>query len=172
MVVVVIGTIGAIAVPRMVSASENAKATSLDASRVVFQKALDLYVEEHTGLSANQEADGSATNNQTTFVLRLTGPTDANGNPDAAGLYGPYLRAIPANSFASTRGVRLAGGTTARDYEWYFDTATNTIMPDQTRAVALPGGKGGKVGIASPGLGDQTTPDVGGQLPIDLQMVN
>ena len=167
MVVVVVGTIGAIAVPRMVSASENAKAASLEASRVVFQKALDLYVEEHAGLNANQEPDGSAGNDASAFAKRMTNATDASGRIDPQGLYGPYLRAIPVNTFAATQGVRLTGGASPRDYAWYFDSATNTIVPDQVRVVV----GSVRVGPGRSGTTEPATPE-GTQLPIETGMAN
>ncbi len=137
MVVVVIGTVGAIAVPRMASASENSKAESLEASRVIFQKALDLYVEEHGGLNANQGPDGSATNNLVAFVRRITSTSDGLSNPDAQGIYGPYLREIPRNPYAAAQTVRFDGPAAPQDRAWRFDTATNTIMPDQVRQVQI-----------------------------------
>ncbi|MFN0010359.1 MAG: hypothetical protein ACKVS8_01815 [Phycisphaerales bacterium] len=147
MVVVVIGTVGAIAVPRMASATENAKAESLEASRVTFQKALDLYVEEHGGLNANQGPDGSAGNDLVAFVRRMTSTSDGLSNPDAQGIYGPYLREIPRNPYAATQTVRFDGPTTPQNRAWRFDTATNTIVPDQGQEVKIiRGGKHVKVG--------------------------
>ena len=162
MVVSVLGTVGAIAVPRMASASENAKAESLEASRVIFQKALDLYVEEHAGLNANHEPDGSASNDLVSFVRRVARTSDALGTPDAQGIYGPYLRDVPRNSFAATQAVRFDGPTAPQNFAWRFDTATNTITPDQGQEVhIIRGGSRIKVGTFGVSAG-------GGEDPIQI----
>ncbi len=163
------GVVGAIAVPRMVSASENSKAEGLHASAAALQRALDLYVEEHGGLNANQNPDGNPTNVPLTFIRRLTRPTDAAGNIDPQGMFGPYLRELPANLFTTNQSVRFDGATTPQNFAWRFDTNTNTITPDQAKSVEVVRG-GTKV---KAGGGTLTIIDVGGgggggTLPDDL----
>lgn len=134
-VVVVIGVIGAIAIPRMASAATNSKIAALEADQTALQRALNLYAVEHSGLTPNHNADGSVAGDSAAFIARLTSRTDELGRPDAHGLFGPYLRALPTNPFASAQALRLDGDPTAQDSAWRFDTATNTIAPDQLRLV-------------------------------------
>lgn len=89
-VVVILGTIGAIALPRMSHAGQNADEKALAGDMAVWRNALDLYQADH---------GGAYPKDNTTLAAQLTGYTDASGEvsstKDAAHPFGPYLRGIP-----------------------------------------------------------------------------
>lgn len=130
MVVVIIGTVAAIAVPRFMNASQRSSAAAKAADLAVLQRAIDHYTAEHfescpaigpTGLSTDAAE----------FILRLTGKTLLNGKPDANGLYGPYLREFPANPANGKATLRINGLTAGRNnHGWRYDSARRLIEPD------------------------------------------
>ena len=88
-VVVILGAIAAIAIPRLGRASSGAASSALKQDLAVMRKALDMFVAEHHGLAptlANIEK-------------QLTEYTDIHGDPlptkDSTHIYGPYLKKIP-----------------------------------------------------------------------------
>ena len=99
-VVTIIGILASIAVPRMTTASSNAKANALQATLANVRKAIDVYYAEH-GKYPGYTA-GTNTPNDTAFVDQLLLYSDAVGNtndaPTAVFKYGPYLRSpFPRN---------------------------------------------------------------------------
>ena len=72
---------------------EQALLTDLDAVRQAIQQ----YKEDHDGAWPGTHAGAAS---ETTFVRHLTRRSDARGNPDSNGAFGPYLSAgIPPNPF-------------------------------------------------------------------------
>ena len=86
-VIVIIGIIAAIAVPRFSTATSNANAKQAKASAVILQNAVDLFIAEH--------APGALAATCAGIVKQLTAGTLSDGT--AGTDYGPYLRAMPAN---------------------------------------------------------------------------
>ncbi len=86
-VIVIIGIIAAIAVPRFSTATSNANAKQAKASAVILQNAVDLFIAEH--------APGALAATGAGIVTQLTTGTLSDGT--AGTDYGPYLRAMPAN---------------------------------------------------------------------------
>lgn len=86
-VIVIIGIIAAIAVPRFSTATSNANAKQAKASAVILQNAVDLFIAEH--------APGALAATGAGIVTQLTAGTLSDGT--AGTDYGPYLRAMPAN---------------------------------------------------------------------------
>jgi len=100
MVVVIIGIVAAIAVPRMSSASTHASANALQATLMNVRTAIECFYAEHNRYPGYDPANGSA--NGVHFVNQLTMYSDAQGQTNAARaapyLFGPYLRKpFPAN---------------------------------------------------------------------------
>ena len=93
-VVVIIGVIASIAVPRMSSAAANAEANALEATLAGVRKAIDLYYAEHGKYPGYAPATGLR--NDENFVKQLLMYTDESGNMNAAPSttfrFGPYLR--------------------------------------------------------------------------------
>ena len=86
-VIVIIGIIAAIAVPRFSSATTSANQKQAQASTVILQNALDLFVAEHAPSALAATGAG--------IVTQLTAGTKSDGT--AGTDYGPYLRSMPAN---------------------------------------------------------------------------
>jgi len=101
-VVVIIGVLSAVAVPRISSAAKGAKAEALLATLTNVRKAIDVYYAEHGKYPGY--TPGTTTPNNTIFINQLmdysseTGATNGVGN--STFLYGPYLRPpFPENPF-------------------------------------------------------------------------
>jgi len=58
---------------------------------------------------------------------QLTGKTDSDGTPNAAGAYGPYLKQFPANPFVrrASKAVKTSG---APGEGWSYDPATGVFL--------------------------------------------
>lgn len=133
-VVMILGVVAAIAVPRLGGAAERAQAANLAANVVRIQKAIDLYTAEHGDQCPASDGAGGFQTNGRWVVERLEHQTDADGtiNP-TTGLYGPYLRAFPANPVNGRRTVRIDGAAAGADtHGWRYDTSTRTIAPDHS----------------------------------------
>jgi general secretion pathway protein G len=107
-VVVIIGIIAAIAIPRLSRGSEGAARAAIVGDLAVVRRALDYYMTEHIG---NAPWVGA------TFESQMTQYTDVNGNTSAVKvspfIYGPYLRAIPANPYGGTDPYGVAAASKA-----------------------------------------------------------
>jgi general secretion pathway protein G len=95
-VVVIIGIIAAIAVPRMSQAVEGADLAALGGDLAAMRTALDLYTIDHGG-----NYPGSLV-----AIARYTSAAGAmSSNPSATYKYGPYIRAIPACPIGPRKGA-------------------------------------------------------------------
>ncbi|MBT8484521.1 MAG: prepilin-type N-terminal cleavage/methylation domain-containing protein [Phycisphaerales bacterium] len=83
-VIIIMGVISAIAIPRMVRGAEGADVTALQADLAVLRGAIEMYRYEH-GIWPDPAQ----------FQAQLTGTTIADGTPDAMGQFGPYLVKMP-----------------------------------------------------------------------------
>lgn len=135
-VLVIMGTIAAVAIPRMSRAGQSAAENQLAGDMAVWRNALDLYQRDH---------NGSYPKNSVTLADQLTQYTDAAGDvsptKDGSHIFGPYLRGVPplpvsdpddgaAVPLGSTRiGPVLIGGAPTRfvpnGYGWLYDGAGN-----------------------------------------------
>ena len=149
-VVVILGMIAAIAIPRMSHANQTAAENSLAGDLAVWRAALDLYQSQH---------GGAYPKNSATLVLQLTQYTDASGETsptrDDRCIYGPCLRTVPSlpevesssslavPSGSTTVGPTLIGGAPSTivpgGYGWLYDGAGN-IYPN-TGVLTDPTGK-------------------------------
>jgi type II secretory pathway pseudopilin PulG len=137
--VVIIGIVSAIAVPRFSNAAQRAQTAALAESTAMFQRVLDRYAQEHSGLTPNHDAPGVTCDDATCFVNRLTRPTNDANAPDDAGPLGPYLGTIPLNPINNLRTVRVGGAAAgAGTHGWRFDAARNLIEPDHPASSATP----------------------------------
>lgn len=120
-VIVIIGIIAAIAVPRFSSATASANDRQAKASAVILQNALDLFVAEH--------APGAVASTGAGIVTQLTAGTKSDGTAGAD--YGPYLRSMPANLTIGDTADGLAVDTVcvAGDAPcgWDYTTADQSI---------------------------------------------
>jgi len=128
-VIIILGIIAAIAVPRISSASDNAKANALMGSLREVRSRLEVYGAEHGGKYPDSR-----------FVAQMTQYTDEQGNVSAAAdpkfPFGPYLHEVPANPFSKSTQIRFllfAGqtfGASALDRGWTYNVATGEFAAD------------------------------------------
>jgi general secretion pathway protein G/type IV pilus assembly protein PilA len=137
-VLVIVGVVAAIAVPRLSSAVSNAKNAGVLANVRSFKRAIDMYIEEHDGRNPAQLPDRSIDNAPGQFKNRLLKRTKNTGIVDAvAGLYGPYLSAIPVNPMNGQSTVRIAGAPPGNGSGgWWFDPVTAELLADDSAASA------------------------------------
>lgn len=135
-VLVILGTIAAVAIPRMTRAGQSAAENTLAGDMAVWRNALELYQRDHNGVYPKNSA---------TLADQLMLYTDAAGevspNKDGSHIFGPYLRSVPplpvsdpddgaSVPIGSTRiGPILIGGAPTRfipnGYGWLYDGAGN-----------------------------------------------
>ena len=145
LVVVIIGIIAAIAIPRMTQGSARARATALVETIDAVERAIDYYYAEH-GRYPGYDPDTDAASDEM-FVKQLLQYTDREGNvaasPSATYLYGPYLqRPFPTNPFNELATVKVkanhTGGTVAST-GWiaYLDDGEFEINATETQLESI-----------------------------------
>lgn len=131
--VVIIGIVAAIAVPRLAGATGHAASATLAAQVRIFQNAVDLYAAEHDGRTPAHDADGNVDSDAGRFAQRLLKRTDANGTAVPGGEFGPYLRAIPVNPVNQRDTLRIVADPADADgFAWRFVVSAGEIESDCT----------------------------------------
>ena len=140
-VMVIIGVVGAIAVPRPTRGMAHTGATALKSDLTNFNNAIETYRAEHEGRFPNgygpEMTEGEEAVNpdwdiveQLTMYTRVDG-SDPGPTPDVAGgrVFGPYLHAIPPLPVGTKKGATEVGDETPGDPEegWYYDAASGRI---------------------------------------------
>lgn len=134
-VVVIIGIVAAIAVPRMSSAAARARGTSLRADISAMNRAVEFYTAEHGGLHPGQDKTGATLADGDAVVARLVEQTDCHGDPGT--VYGPYLLRIPINPINGLATVRIDGAPAgAGTHGWRYDSVLRQFLPDDSVATA------------------------------------
>jgi len=124
-VVVILTVLAGIVVPKLISPTEDAKTSALEANLAIMNKAIEIYSLEHRGNYPGTIGGETTWDN---FVEQMTLPTDKDGEPGED--YGPYLRTgIPLNPFTGTRTGFIYSGIEPANLRigWYYD-ATNGVM--------------------------------------------
>ena len=116
-VIVILGIIAAIAIPRIGSGSKNAGESALRANLASLRNAIDWYYSEHNNFFPGAKGDGGtgAADSAEAFINQLIMYSDADGNvSDAKGAafpFGPYIRgtfpALPVGANAGKNGVTV-----------------------------------------------------------------
>jgi len=142
-VVVILGIIAAIAIPRIGSGSQSAGQSALRANLASLRNAIDWYYSEHKNKYPGELGDGTnAAGSELAFANQLTKYTNADGRFSDEKLathpFGPYIRGtIPTLSVGTNKGeatvdvqaittplaVNVAGGT-----GWIYSTSTGQII--------------------------------------------
>ena len=121
LVVVIIGTIAAIAIPRLSRGADGASEGALRGSLAVLRKAIDMYATEHGGTLPDQDE----------IEDQFLQYTDANGNTqatrDGTYLYGPYIASLPALPVGSRKGNTRIAGANGDGVGWIYDGSTGEI---------------------------------------------
>lgn len=134
--VVIIGIIAAVAIPRMSRGAENAKWQAVKADSIILQEAVDHYTAEHAGRSPAIDENGTTDSDSQRFMDRLLQRTDENGALTSLGAFGPYLRRFPRNPFTNCPMVRVSGDPSPSDCAWFYDTGLGSIRPDHSSVLA------------------------------------
>ena len=99
-VVVMMGILAMIIIPRIAGVSDYARASALATDLETTKRVIELYKLEHGGRSPHINEAGQR--DEENFVLRMTSKTDDKGAIDANGTCGPYLREWPANPYCDS----------------------------------------------------------------------
>ena len=126
-VVVILGIIGAIAIPRMSKGAAGAGESALIADLAALRNSIELYAAEHDGSYPTAAA----------IVAQLTTYTDSSGDAqataDATHVYGPYLHSIPALKVKGTRkGESGIAAADAVGIGWLYTAVGGTIKANST----------------------------------------
>lgn len=128
-VVVIIGVLAAIAIPRLSRGASGAGDSALQGNLKILRTAIDLYATEHGGTFPSAAA----------IVDQLTKFTDEAGAVSATKtgnfIYGPYLRAVPPLPVGGKKGatgIDVAANAATATVGWIYDPATGTIRANTT----------------------------------------
>jgi general secretion pathway protein G len=114
-VVVILGILAAIVVPKFSDASTDASESTLASNLLVVRKQLELYKLEHSGQYPST-------------ITQLTEATDKDGK--SGGDLGPYLYSVPANPFVDGDNATKVGTKKgAKDVGWIYDSSTGSFAP-------------------------------------------
>lgn len=142
LVIVILGIIAAIAVPRMSAAATNTVVSAATANVAVLERAIALYAAEHNDRTPAHETTGDINNDEATFAKRLVQTSNAIGDTGSKLMYGPYLRELPHNPVNGRRRIRIDGAPAgANTHGWRFDSVTRIIEPDDAYVVLVLAGK-------------------------------
>ena len=125
-VVVVLGIIAAIAIPRLSRGSAGARDSALLGNLAALRAAIDMFAAEHPGILPTKD----------NIAAQLTQYSDAAGNAqpakDAAHVYGPYLRHIPPLPVGARKGATGIADLDAAGIGWIYDQTTGAIRTNTT----------------------------------------
>jgi general secretion pathway protein G len=133
-VIVVLAIIMAIAVPRLVDASGDARESALATDLQMLRRQIRLYKEQHAGRGPHLDESGSP--DTANLVARMLGKTDVKGKLSPTGAHGPYVKAWPTNPYCtdSIAGEIVFGDAPAPPRDgtsgWYYCTTTCVISPN------------------------------------------
>ena len=123
-VIVIIGVLSAVAIPRITRGAQNARATALKADLATLRRAIETYRAEHDGLMPTRGD----------IVNQLTKYTNADGTswsdtPDPGNgiIFGPYLTKVPALPVALEPGEVDISDVDGVGVGWIYDDATGLI---------------------------------------------
>jgi general secretion pathway protein G len=124
MVIVILGVVAALAVPRLSLAGRNASIAAMTADRAVLQSAIDRFHAEHNGMFPSETA----------IADQLLAFTDLDGNVsssrDHAHRFGPYVRRIPALAHGPNARARTIAAEPGPGVGWIYDPVGGLIYPN------------------------------------------
>jgi len=125
-VVVILGIIGAIAIPRMSQGAAGASDSGVVSDLAVLRNAIELYAAEHNGAYPTV----AKFEEQLTTYTSLTGADSAS--KDATHKFGPYLTAIPALKVGDEAGSNTVAAADATGVGWIYNETLGTIQANAT----------------------------------------
>jgi general secretion pathway protein G len=120
-VVVIIGIIAAIAIPRMSRGAAGASDSALCGNLAVLRNAIDLYAAEHNGTYPVLATLGD----QLTKYSDAAGATADTKDPNHP--YGPYVRAIPPLPVGADKGKTSFVASYTAGNGWVYDAVNGKI---------------------------------------------
>ena len=140
-VVVILGILAAIVVPRFSNASAIARGSMVADDLRVIRTQLTVYQAQHWGVSAGYPSgDTSQVPTFVAFVAQMTKASTVAGataEPGTAGYnYGPYLREIPTNPINGKNTVDIVAdgqdfpGAARDTHGWIYQPSTNLLKAD------------------------------------------
>ena len=111
-VVIILGILAAVVIPRFSDASTDARLSSLQGDLGTIRRQVELY-RQHHGIYPTLA----------NFAAQMTGKTDPDGTLNASGRCGPYLQIIPINPFTDPPGNDVTNTAPATTKAWYYDGA-------------------------------------------------
>lgn len=147
-VIVILGIIAAIAVPRMSSAAAQTNETALVSNLKELRKAIEMYAAEHGGEypGKNPDSMGGAANTEAALLNQLTRYTDTVGNASIARSaqfrFGPYLRSMPGVPVGPNKGSQTVAIDTVNTPPlatggaegWVYNPSTGAIIANTDAA--------------------------------------
>lgn len=147
-VVVIIGVIAAIAVPRISGGAAASDESALKADLTALRNVIDRYAAEHNGTFPGAAADGlgGTVNSSVSFVNQLIGFSNAQGQvsltQNPAYRFGPYLRRVPPLPVGDNRnsvGVAIDTSSsppvvTGDSEGWVYNPLTGEIIANSDNA--------------------------------------
>jgi general secretion pathway protein G len=132
-VVVILGILAAVVIPKFSDASAETRASMLADDLRLFRSQIEIYQEQHMGVPPGPDAQTFY--NQMTMASNAKGQTAAVGTPSFT--YGPYFSQVPQNPVNGLSTVSIiAAGTfpTAADgaYGWVYQPSTLMFNADCT----------------------------------------
>ena len=121
LVIVIIGTIAAIAIPRLSRGAAGASDAALHGSLAVLRKAIDLYATEHGGTLPTE----AGVEDQLLKYSDLLGNTQATR--DATFMYGPYIANLPALPVGERKGNTHIADKNGDGVGWIYEDSGGTI---------------------------------------------
>jgi prepilin-type N-terminal cleavage/methylation domain-containing protein len=125
-VVVIMGIVAAVAIPRMSRGSAGAGDAALSGNLAILRSAIDMYAGEHGG---TYPAVGTIAN-QLTLYSSVTGAT--NATKTSTYMYGPYLRKVPKLPVGAKKGQTGIAAASGDTIGWIYTAASGTIVSNTT----------------------------------------
>lgn len=126
-VVVILGILAAIAVPRMSRSATNAADNAVAANLAILRNAVDLFSTEHGGAYPSV---GNLPNALTQYS-DVAGTTFGAAKDTGTGvIYGPYVRDIPPLPVGANKGKNTFTATLGGSFGWVYDASTGKITPN------------------------------------------
>lgn len=121
LVVVILGLVAAIALPKLSRGAQGTADTAVASNLAVMRTAVDLFQTEHNGTYPSSTP--------ATFIAQLTQYSDISGNTNATKTatfcYGPYLRAVPQLPIGAAKGNTGVATAAGANVGWIYDGAGN-----------------------------------------------
>jgi prepilin-type N-terminal cleavage/methylation domain-containing protein len=122
-VIVIIGVLAAIAVPRLSRGATAATENALSANLAAMRSAIELFYAEHgQTYPALAKFDDALTK-----YSNITGTTFGDRDTATGVIYGPYLRAVPPLPVGANKGKTAAVATLGEDGGWVYDATKGTV---------------------------------------------